>query len=59
MATLKKYGLLELPWTDVAEWIRAGNDTVMIPVGSCEKHGPTYPWASTRIRPWEVSSGQL
>jgi creatinine amidohydrolase len=43
MATLKKYDLLELPWTDVAEYIKAGNDVVMIPVGSCEKHGSHVP----------------
>ncbi len=43
MAELKKYNLLELPWTDIAEWIKAGNDVVMIPVGSCEKHGPHVP----------------
>ncbi|MFB3817656.1 MAG: creatininase family protein [Candidatus Methylomirabilales bacterium] len=43
MATLPKYNLLELPWTDVAAWIQAGNDVVMIPVGSCEKHGHHVP----------------
>jgi len=43
MATLKKYDLLELPWTDVAGWIKAGNDVVMIPIGSCEKHGHHVP----------------
>lgn len=43
MAELQKYNLLELPWTDVANWIKAGNDVVMIPVGSCEKHGDHVP----------------
>ena len=43
MAELKKYDLLELPWTDVADYIKAGNDVVMIPVGSCEKHGHHVP----------------
>ena len=43
MAPLSKYNLLELPWTDVAEWISAGNDVAMIPVGSCEKHGHHVP----------------
>ena len=43
MATLKKYDLLELPSTDVADYIKAGNDVVMIPVGSCEKHGSHVP----------------
>jgi hypothetical protein len=43
MAQLKKYDLLELPWTDVAEYIKEGNDVVMIPVGSCEKHGHHVP----------------
>ena len=43
MAELEKYNLLELPWTDVANWLKAGNDVVMIPVGSCEKHGDHVP----------------
>ncbi len=43
MSTLPKYDLLELPWTDVADWIKAGNDVVMIPIGSCEKHGHHVP----------------
>ncbi len=43
MAELKKYDLLELPWTDVANYIKAGNDVVMIPIGSCEKHGDHVP----------------
>ncbi len=43
MAQLKRYDLLEMPWTDVAEWIQAGNDVVMIPIGSCEKHGNHVP----------------
>jgi hypothetical protein len=43
MSNLKKYDLLELPWTDVADYIRAGNDVVMIPIGSCEKHGNHVP----------------
>jgi creatinine amidohydrolase len=34
MASLKKFDLLELPWTDVANYLKAGNDTVMIPVDS-------------------------
>ena len=28
MAKLPKYDLLEVPWTDVAAWIKAGNDVV-------------------------------
>lgn len=43
MSNLQKYDLLELPWTDVAAYIKAGNDTIMIPVGSCEKHGRHVP----------------
>lgn len=43
MSKLQKYNLLELPWTDVAEYLKAGNDAVMIPVGSCEKHGHHVP----------------
>ena len=43
MSELKKYDLMELPWTDIAEYIKAGNDVVMIPVGSCEKHGHHVP----------------
>ena len=43
MSNLKKYDLLELPWTDVADYLKAGNDVVMIPVGSCEKHGSHVP----------------
>ena len=43
MAELTKYNLLELPWTDVAEWIKAGNDVAMVPVGSIEKHGSHVP----------------
>ena len=43
MATLQKYDLMELPWTDISAWIKAGNDVVMIPVGSVEKHGHHVP----------------
>ncbi len=43
MAKLNKFDLLELPWTDVAEWIKDGNDVVMIPIGSLEKHGHHVP----------------
>ena len=43
MASLPKYDLMELPWTDVANWLKAGNDLVMIPVGSVEKHGSHVP----------------
>ena len=43
MTELKKYNLLELPWTDIADYLKAGNDVVMIPVGSCEKHGSHVP----------------
>ncbi len=43
MANVQKFDLNELPWTDVASWIKAGNDVVMIPVGSCEKHGHHVP----------------
>jgi len=54
MAKLQKYDLLELPWTDVAEYLKAGNDAVMIPVGSCEKHGITSLSESIPTQPWEV-----
>jgi len=43
MANVQKFDLNELPWTDVASWIKAGNDVVMIPVGSVEKHGHHVP----------------
>jgi len=43
MTNLQKYDLLELPWTDVAASIKAGNDSIMIPVGSMEKHGHHVP----------------
>jgi creatinine amidohydrolase len=39
----QKYNLNEMPWTDVRDWLRAGNDVVMIPVGSVEKHGDHVP----------------
>ncbi|MCL5808911.1 MAG: creatininase family protein, partial [Deltaproteobacteria bacterium] len=37
------YDLNEIPWTDVAASIKAGNDVIMIPVGSMEKHGHHVP----------------
>src|SRR4030042_6195312 len=43
MSKLTKYNLLELPWTDIADWLKAGNYLVMIPVGSCDKHGNHVP----------------
>jgi creatinine amidohydrolase len=43
MTELKKFNLEEIPWTDVAASIKAGNDTIMIPVGSLEKHGHHVP----------------
>ena len=43
MTSLQKYDLNEIPWTDVAASIKAGNDTIMIPVGSLEKHGHHVP----------------
>jgi len=51
MATLPKYDLLEVPWTDVAAWIKAGNDVVMIP----SQHGearPSRALESIPIPPW-------
>lgn len=43
MADQQKYNLLEMPWTDVAEWLKTKNDAVMISMGSCEKHGNHVP----------------
>lgn len=43
MADKQRFNLLEMPWTDVRDWLKTGNDVVMIPVGSCEKHGHHVP----------------
>jgi len=37
---------------------QGGNDVVMIPVGSCEKHGSHVPWASIPTRRWGAWSGR-
>src|SRR4029077_13407963 len=37
-----RHNLLELPWVDVKRWLES-TDVVLIPIGSCEKHGPHIP----------------
>jgi len=43
VSDVQKFNLLEMPYSDVASYIKAGNDVVMIPVGSLEKHGHHVP----------------
>lgn len=38
----KSYNLLECAFTDAQEWFKE-TDTIMVPVGSCEKHGAHVP----------------
>ncbi|HYV67744.1 MAG TPA: creatininase family protein [Myxococcales bacterium] len=37
-----RHDLLELPWVDVKRWLEF-TDVVLVPIGSCEKHGPHIP----------------
>jgi creatinine amidohydrolase len=37
-----RHDILELPWVDVKRWLEF-TDVILIPVGSCEKHGPHIP----------------
>ena len=37
-----RHDLLELPWVDVKRWLEF-TDVVLVPMGSCEKHGPHIP----------------
>ena len=37
-----RHDITELPWVDVAEWQKR-TDTILIPMGSAEKHGPHIP----------------
>lgn len=39
---MKSYNLLECSYVDAQEWFKE-TDTVMVPVGSCEKHGAHVP----------------
>jgi creatinine amidohydrolase/Fe(II)-dependent formamide hydrolase-like protein len=39
---MRSYYLGELTWTDVAEFLK-NHKTVLVPVGSCEQHGPHLP----------------
>ena len=39
---MKSYNLLECAYVDAQEWFKE-TDTVMVPVGSCEKHGAHVP----------------
>lgn len=41
--TLDTVRLEELTWTDVRDAMRDGTDTVILPVGSTEQHGPHLP----------------
>ena len=42
MTWTKSYNLLELSYVDVAEYLKS-QDLVVVPVGSCEKHGAHVP----------------
>lgn len=37
-----RHNILELPFVDVQRWLER-TDVILIPVGSCEKHGPHIP----------------
>jgi creatinine amidohydrolase len=39
----KRRNLQELSYVDVAESLKKGNDIILIPIGSCEKHGAHIP----------------
>lgn len=39
---VKRHNLLECSYADCQEWFKE-TDTVMVPVGSCEKHGAHLP----------------
>jgi creatinine amidohydrolase len=42
MAANRPYNLLECSFVEVQEWLKE-TDVVLIPIGSCEKHGPHIP----------------
>jgi len=42
MGGRRPYNLLECSFVDVQEWLKE-TDVVLIPIGSCEKHGPHTP----------------
>ncbi len=37
-----RHNILELPWVDVKQWLDH-TDVILVPIGSCEKHGPHIP----------------
>lgn len=42
MGLVKPYNILECSFVEVQEWLKE-SDVIMIPIGSCEKHGPHIP----------------
>lgn len=38
----RKYCLFDMGWTGVQQWLKR-TDTVLLPIGSCEQHGPHLP----------------
>lgn len=37
-----RHNIMELPFVDVKEWLKH-TDVILVPIGSCEKHGPHIP----------------
>ncbi len=48
MAKGKSYAFWEMSYTDVQEILKE-NDVVMVPIGSCEKHGAHIPLSTDSI----------
>ena len=41
-STERDVRLFNLSWVEVKEWLKE-TDTILIPMGSCEQHGPHLP----------------
>jgi creatinine amidohydrolase len=54
MTENKPYNLAETSWVEVKEWLEK-TDIVLVPFGSCERHGPHIPLGTDSFHTWEVT----
>lgn len=50
----KKYNIFDMTPLEVEEWLKK-TDIVLVPVGSCEQHGPAIPVACDSISAWTIT----
>jgi len=48
------YNILEMSFADLQEWVKK-SDLVLVPFGSCERHGAHLPLGTDSFHTWEVT----